>query len=464
MKDIKLNYDYIIIGAGVSGCIVAERLCSRGKNVLLLEAGKFFYSKNFLTKEVDSNSQMYWNGGIELNSNASIGLIRPKVVGGGSIINGGLLDPFDDLALEGFKDITDIDFFSLNSLNPYYEKINSLTTIEKIPEEYANLNSKIFKQGFKANGFQCASLERGQKNCPYSDGVDCITCLSGCPTNSKQSTMTTYLREALKNGAKIFSEFKVKQVDNSSRESIKVSGHDKNLKQWTFSCNKLILASGAIGNSKLLINSGFKNKNIGKNFYTHPQYMLMAEFDHEVNAYKGPLQNYKSDDLNFRKKGFKLENVFAPPAAISALFNGVGDEFFSCLKNINKFGSIEVCIRDENPGEIKVGRNNKTIVYKELSDLDKKKRDLGFDAIKNILYSQGAKRVIEGDFGIGLHLMGGCSIGSEEKKSVFAPDFSMYEDKRISCADSSIFPNAPGINPSLTIMALSIKFAEELHE
>jgi len=31
----------------------------------------------------------------------------------------------------------------------------------------------------------------------------------------------------------------------------------------------------------------------------------------------------------------------------------------------------------------------------------------------------------------------------------------LHEDKNIYCADSSIFPNAPGINPSLTIMALS---------
>jgi choline dehydrogenase-like flavoprotein len=34
--------------------------------------------------------------------------------------------------------------------------------------------------------------------------------------------------------------------------------------------------------------------------------------------------------------------------------------------------------------------------------------------------------------------------------------------KNVYAADSSIFPNAPGINPSLTIMALSLKGAEQI--
>jgi choline dehydrogenase-like flavoprotein len=38
---------------------------------------------------------------------------------------------------------------------------------------------------------------------------------------------------------------------------------------------------------------------------------------------------------------------------------------------------------------------------------------------------------------------------------VTTPDFNLHGFGNIYTADSSVFPNAPGINPSFTIMALS---------
>ena len=48
------------------------------------------------------------------------------------------------------------------------------------------------------------------------------------------------------------------------------------------------------------------------------------------------------------------------------------------------------------------------------------------------------------------------------ENSVVNPDFEFHGFKNMFCADSSIFPNAPGINPSLTIMALSKMASEKI--
>ena len=86
----------------------------------------------------------------------------------------------------------------------------------------------------------------------------------------------------------------------------------------------------------------------------------------------------------------------------------------------------------------------------------------GLAVIDEIFKTTGAKQIIHGTVGIGLHLMGGCAIGTDAQRSVVSPDFHLHGHPNIFCADSSIFPNTPGINPSLTIMALSKKAAVQM--
>lgn len=458
------SYDVIVIGAGVSGSFMAQDLAESGMKVLVLEAGSSFTRTTYPRKEIDSNSRLYWGGGIELNTSAKLGLLRPKVVGGGSIVNQALMDRFDTNALDSWKKDSGISFFNEQDLKLWYEKAESELVIQKIPSEYANGNAKIFADGFAKNGFTCAPLSRAQNGCRYEEGNDCIECLAGCRLDSKQSMPVTTLRRALKAGAHLISDFEVMKVTHSSHEQT-VSGF-WNHAEYTFKSKKIVFAAGAIGNSKLLIGSGFQKSlpALGKNFYTHPQYMVIALYDKEINAHKGPFQAYKSYDPNFRLKGFKLENVFAPPVAISMLLPGIGSDHQIKMKKITQMACIEVAVRDTNPGEIRVGSNNKTVVVKELNGEDEKRKKAGMEAIHAIFHSTGAKEIIPGEIGIGLHLMGGCGIGSNVSKSVTAPDYTVHGHKNFIIADSSVFPNAPGINPSLTIMALSKMAAAELRK
>jgi choline dehydrogenase-like flavoprotein len=123
---------------------------------------------------------------------------------------------------------------------------------------------------------------------------------------------------------------------------------------------------------------------------------------------------------------------------------------------------IEVAVRDTNPGRIRVGKQGTPQVEKTLNHEDERRRDRGKEAIRNIFLSTGAREIVEGNVAIGLHLMGGCNMGTDAKRSVVAPDFRLHDHRRIYAADSSIFPNAPGINPSFTIMALSCQAADRI--
>ncbi len=459
------TFDLIIIGAGVAGPRVALEAVTLGASVLLLEAGEYFPNGQYPQKEIDANARLYWGGGIELNSDASLAILRPKAVGGGSIVNQALLDRFDQSALDSWKENSGVDFFSVSKMAPWYQMAEEKIIHQKIPLEYKNGNAEIFEQGFKNNNYICDVLTRAQKDCRFEKGNDCIECLSGCRIGSKQSSDITAIPKALDLGLNLLSRFEVFDI-KESETMVEVRGENRFGEKKTFKGLRVVFAGGAIGNSKILLNSGLlKNlPALGKNFYTHPQSMCLAIYDKKINAQKGPLQSFKSADPNFRKNGFKLENVFAPPVAIAMLLEGLAAKHLKRMKMITHMACVEVAIRDSNPGEIRMLRPGKFKVIKTLNEEDLSREKKGLEAIDNIFKSTGAKEIIRGKFRIGLHLMGGLNMGVSQKSSVVAPDFLIHGSKRMFAVDSSIFPNAPGINPSLTIMALAYKASKEIVE
>lgn len=448
--------DMIIIGAGPSGGIMAEGFVNQGLKCIMLEAGKHYNHQTYPHKEIDSNAQLYWGGGIEFTHQFDIGLIRPKVVGGGSIVNQALLDRFDENAWSAFKNDSGISFFNKDDMEPYYLEALSTVSVQEIPSEYRNKNAQVFIDGFEKNGFKYAPLVRAQKNCHYELGNDCIECLAGCRIDSKQSSAITTIRRAMEKGLKLKSEVEVVKIVPNN-DFVDVFTVDVHGVKRVFRSKYVTLAAGAIGNSKILLMSDLSKKipAIGNNFFTHPQFMLLGLYKEKINSHKGPFQAMKSADPDFRLKSFKLENVFAPPVAIAMLLPGFAKKHSDIMKKITHLACIEVATRDKIPGKITVSAKGKITVTKEIINEDLETRNKGYKAIHQIFQSTGAIKVINGEIGIGLHLMGGCSMGVDSNKAVISPDFNLFGFKNIFCADSSVFPNAPGINPSLTIMALS---------
>jgi len=456
-------YDAVIVGAGVSGSFIANALTQAGMKCVLLEAGRSFASDEYPDNDLDAGALLYWGGGIELNKDASIGLLRPKAVGGGSIVNQALLDRFDDLAFDSWRDASGVSYFTRAEMDPWYDAAAAHLSIRTVPEEHANGNARIFREGFAKNGYLCAPLERAQGDCRFEDGNCCIECLRGCPIDSKQSMAVALLPKARAAGLDIVSRFEAMRVEAGADE-VTVSGRAADGSARSYRGRRLVLGAGAIGNSRLLLLSNFADRlpAVGHNFYTHPQYMSLGMYDEPVNAHRGPLQSYKSADPSFRAAGFKLENVFTGPIGVAMLVPAFGVEHMRRMRDITHMGCIEVAVRDTNPGRITVAASGKAIVDKTLNAEDRRRRDRGIEAMGNIFRATGAREIIEGNIAIGLHLMGGCNMGVDPSRSVVSPEFHLHGFNNIHVADSSIFPNAPGINPSFTIMALSCRAAETI--
>ncbi len=453
-------YDYIIVGSGASGGAMAYYLTKAGAKVLLLEAGKHYGAKTFSPNEMISNANLMWSGGTDLTTDAATVLLRGKVVGGGTIINQCLLDRFDDIAFNDWQADSDIPFFSVEGMAPHYDEVENHLALYHLQKSDWNRNAEIYVEGFNKLGLEWAPLRRGQNNC--GEGNDCMVCLGGCPRNSKQSSLVTFIAKAEKLGLELVSEFNVNEVIHG-KHFVTVTGV-KDKKASSYYANKVIMAAGALGTTQLLLQSRLEKKlpALGKYFHCHPQFMNIGFYKDIVDSHRGSFQSVKSSDPRFRKWGFKLENVFAGPIAASLLKPGYGFEHQQYMARYRNMACIEVAVRDQDPGEVKVTNSGRVVVTKNLSDGDRQRANKGNALVKDLFYATGAYEVVSSPLQIGLHLMGGSRMGQDVRSSVVNEEFKVHGMENLYVADGSLFPNAPGINPNLTIMALAHRASQKI--
>ncbi len=461
-------YDFIIIGSGASGGVLAYRLTQAGADCLLLEAGQDHGPRTYPSNEMRANAQLMWGGGSDFTSDAKTILLRGKVVGGGTIINQCLLDRFDDIALDDFAERSGMDDLRLAQMAPYYDTAESLVQLHRYERADWNRNAELYAESFEQCGYQWDYLRRGESNCGgLCEGGqgrknDCIVCLGGCPRQSKQSSAVTSLTRARANGLELRDHFEVDGIIHG-KGHVAVHGKRRGAPEVVYA-RRVVLAAGAIGSSKILLKSGLKAKlpALGERFFCHPQYMSVGFMHDVVDAHKGALQSVKSTDPRFREQGFKLENVFAGPIAVAMLKDGFGSEHQQFMKRYRHMACIEVSVRDEQPGQIRLNNSGKLVVHKPTDGADAVKAAAGNRVVKELLHSMGAYEIMQSRLQIGLHLMGGCAIGENPSKAVVQPNFQVYGHENLYIADGGIYPSAPGINPSLTIMALSHKAADSI--
>jgi len=126
------TYDYIIVGAGSAGCILANRLSeNEGKSVLLLEAGGvdrniFIHIPAGFFKTISNPSVnwLYTTEAEESSGNRNISWPRGKVLGGSSSINGHLIVRGQREDYDGWRQLGNTGW-SFDDVLPYFKRFES---------------------------------------------------------------------------------------------------------------------------------------------------------------------------------------------------------------------------------------------------------------------------------------------------------------------------------------------------
>ena len=265
-----MTYDYIIVGAGSAGCILANRLTESGKySVLLLEAGgrddslRFKVPVGYVFTYYDKSCNwMYYSQPEKELGGRAVYVPRGKVQGGSGSINAliyvrGQKSDFDDWSAPGNTG------WSFEDVLPYFKKLESHPLGDT---EYHSAQGpiRITRMKDQAHPVCAAFLDAcAGLGYPRNDDFNGAT-IEGAGVYDintrdglRDSSSRAYLKPALKRPQLTFEhDCLVEKILFNGKRANGVVFRRNGVTRECFAAREVILAAGAVGTPKLLQLSG----------------------------------------------------------------------------------------------------------------------------------------------------------------------------------------------------------------
>ncbi len=520
--------DVCIVGSGFGGSISAFRLAELygaagvTPSVLVLERGRRHLHTDFRqSMDIENLSRIY---GLVQGQGAQI--VIGDGIGGGSnlYLAASLRSPSETFER---RDRHPNDGparrmwpaqISRATLDPYYLRAEQALRVQR----------PSWAQVAKAGGLWAATLDKAGHTCdrvPLAIDLDrCIQarwCHTGCVFGAKNSVITNYLAAAEGMGVEVRPNSQVEVVSQSQarpyRYLLNVSQMDNEGPDATgqpagsfqVECKVLILAAGAMGNSPLLMRSRPNlpslSTQVGKHLGINGDHIAGVEYDErkvsDVLGLPGYGQIYKGNHITTMtydfwagKPGvqgdgtrFTLQEIYLSPLA-HTLYDDArapsgdpswwGRQKKEALSTFNNHIEILAMVEDTHDGEFfavppsgshvrpNAGPVGVGLFNYELSEQSVRVREAADAAMKSIVERNGLARFMKLTFrsANASHPLGGCRMADSADFGVVDHRNEAFGYEGLFCIDSSAIPTSLGVNPSLTISAVSERACAQLVE
>ncbi len=518
MKDKNSEtYDYVIIGSGFGGSVSALRLTEKGYKVLVIEKGKWFSPDDFPKTNWNLKRWMWlpslgFYGIFKLTFFRHVGVLSGTGVGGGSLVYANTLPrPKTSFFTSGnWKGLADWE----KELQLHYAEAERMLGVTPNPKFFdADLVLKeVAKNLGKEKEFEAPNVGVffgkndgvdeeevpdpffGGEGPPRKGCVFCGQCMTGCPHNAKNSLDKNYLYLAQKRGAEILAEMKVTEVkptgapDGSDGYLVSFKSSTKLFKKHqAVKAKGVIFSGGVLGTVRLLLDMKAKKR--------LPQLSSQVGAHVRTNNENLSMVLTSKKDYNF-SKGIAIGSIFPPDenGHIEPVRYGEGSGFWKIFGMPMVFGDtffnrLGKLIKQlfTHPGNwfrvyFSKDFSQRSVILLFMQHLDSTIRfKRGWFRLTTSMstgpkptpfmpmakrLAEETEKVIDGssfmlnaDVLTGApstaHILGGAVIGENAEKGVIDVNHKVFGYENMYVCDGSAVSANPGVNPSLSITAMT---------
>ncbi len=486
------SFDFVVVGSGFGGSVAALRLAEKGYSVAVLEAGRHFRDRDFAGTNWNL-AKTFWlpkfflRGIMRLTLLKDVLILSGAGVGGGSLVYANtLLEPGDR-----FYDSEQARRLAPNLrelLRPHYETAKRMLGVVVTPRLFPADETlrEIAAETGRGATFEPAKVgvffgEAGKTvPDPYFGGagperagcIFCGACMVGCRHNAKNTLAKNYLYLASKKGARIFSLSQVARIEEAGKGfELTVRRPGWGPARRKLRCANLVVSGGVLGTIRLLLSP--ENRltrlpaRLGRDVRTNSEVIMGAtdlagkqdysqglaitagfwpDEDTHIEAVRYPEGSDAMSLLSIPwKKGlgvFKRLRLAWPPGwAKSSTILLVMQALDTRLRLALKGGRL---YSEPEPGSAPLPLSIPA-ADRTLERYCEKTGSSGLASAAGELLGVSTTA----------HILGGAVMGSGPEDGVTGLDGRVFGYDNLWILDGSVVPANLGVNPSLTITALS---------
>jgi choline dehydrogenase-like flavoprotein len=477
--------------------VAAAILAEAGLDVVVVEAGSYMDRRTYPEDPLLALEALYRDNGLTVaEGRPTIPVPIGRAVGGTTVINSGTCFRAPERVLRGWDEELGIDWAT--SLDPEYAEAEEMLQVTPVDIERMGRNGQLVMEGAEALGASGGPISRNAGRC-----VNCSSCPAGCRLDAKRAMHVSYLPRAVAAGARVRAGVEAREL---IRHDGRVSGvrcevvrgplgpggrrergaEPPRRRPFELRARAIVLAGGAIGTPELLLRSGVRSESgmIGRNLRIHPAVWIGGLFGEQVRGWDGVMQSYYVDE--WHEMGLLMEATFTPLAFGAQWLPGTGGDHHRRVLGWDRLGSNGVHLSDSSSGRVSIAGDGSARVSYKLNRDDTRKLSFGIARAAEIFFAAGASEVYSQVRGMPIlqpggvadfeatdpapndlrleafHPMGTAAMAADPKRGVTGPDGSVHGTRGLYVADASLLPTSLGVNPMMTIAAVSAHVARRL--